>query len=383
VCSTAQPVVAESSRTVFDQIGVPADSVQARIEQTWKAMTEGDSTNARRIYFEREDNSAYILTPWNGRVLSPSQGMAMMAGVLLDDQEKFDRLWKFARENMYHTDGKWQGYFAFHTLPDGTIFEKKQKAWGLGEAYITTALIGAHKRWGSGKGLKNYKKQAQTLLKHFVEDADTTANGALFHKELKYPLMLRRSGETKTVVAFHTPAFFDLWSQWSGDKAVRAFFAKAARNSREYLQKASALGSYSLFPMFTTVEYGLEKEGDGHHDNFHPASYPAVLHVALDGIVGKPQPWQTQLADTVMQFFHSRGLDNWGYHYHIMNGKQLSEGEVNPDLAAVTASLAALATVPYQDEFVEFVWNYPYEHAPGLVYLLSMQAMNGAFGVLY
>ena len=364
---------------IVEHAGISPDSAQSLVRQCYERIFT-DKREDDRLYFPHKRNMAYMYSKWSESVISTDQAMGMFVCVQLDRKEEFDRLWRYAKKYQYHDEGQWEGYFAYRVTTGGVVVPKKAGPWASGEAYFVTSLILADRRWGGGRGILDYAGEARALLRHFVEDADTTAEGSLFHRELKVPLLWETWGATKTVSAHHTPAFYQLWAEWSDDAEIKEFFSEAARSSREYLKKVSSHSPYRLIPMIINPDGSLnDKHGDSHHDRFHPASFGAIRQIALDHKWYNPAPWHTEFIDTLMRFFHDKGMDKAGYVYHIMSGENNTpRDETMPvSLSATIAMLADAATYEHRGDFATMSLAVPDDQSPDLSYLVSLMSMAG------
>jgi len=105
-------------RNVFREFGYGEAHVAKRMQETWEQLFYGDEDT--KIYYELDDDKAYILDTGNLDVRTEGLSYGMMMCVQMDRKSEFNKLWRFAKTFMQHQDGRYQDYFAWHTRPDGT-----------------------------------------------------------------------------------------------------------------------------------------------------------------------------------------------------------------------------------------------------------------------
>ena len=62
----------------------------------------------------------YLLDTGNLDVRTEGQSYGMMMAVQMDNQELFNRIWKWTHTYMWHDSGRYKHYFAWSCRPDGT-----------------------------------------------------------------------------------------------------------------------------------------------------------------------------------------------------------------------------------------------------------------------
>lgn len=102
---------------LFAEIGIAQNKIEQKINDTFNTMFFDPE---EKIYFETDDDMAYMLDTGNNDARTEGMSYGMMMAVQMDRKDIFDRLWRFAKTYMYQTSGKYQGYFAWSVRPDGT-----------------------------------------------------------------------------------------------------------------------------------------------------------------------------------------------------------------------------------------------------------------------
>jgi hypothetical protein len=153
-------VSSKNYRNMFKELGKTDAEIDAKVQDTWnKLFTSTGETN--RIYYPVGSDMAYILDSGNNDVRSEGMSYGMMMAVQMDEKDVFDRLWRWAKTNMYNPtkEGKNQrGYFAWQCNTNGS--KKDAGAAPDGEFYFVTSLLFASARWGDGSGILEYRRHA-------------------------------------------------------------------------------------------------------------------------------------------------------------------------------------------------------------------------------
>ena len=145
--SSGGPVLAgayytDNYRNLFNEyLGISQQQTDRKMEQIWNHFFVNEKT---KVYYESDDNTAYIYDTGNQDVRTEGMSYGMMMCVQMDKKEEFDRIWKWAKTYMYMEDGENAGYFAWSCQTDGT-----KNAYGPapdGEEYFAMALFFAANR---------------------------------------------------------------------------------------------------------------------------------------------------------------------------------------------------------------------------------------------
>src|SRR5215813_9910780 len=160
---TPQPYIgaftSEEYRNLFKEyLGRSDAEIQAKLDAAWNQLFYGND-NSERVYYPVGEDMAYIEDIGNGDVRTEGMSYGMMIAVQFNKQEEFNRLWKWTMNYMYHADGPYKGYFAWHCKTDGTQLDNNPAPDG--EEWFAMALLFASGRWGNGQGIFDYETQAQ------------------------------------------------------------------------------------------------------------------------------------------------------------------------------------------------------------------------------
>jgi len=152
---------------LFKEQGHSERAITRKINAAFQQLFHGDP-QTQAVYFPAGRNAngplAY-LTDWaHHDVRTEGMSYGMMIAVQLNKKHEFDALWNWAKTYMYISDPHHPsyGYFSWFCKPDGTPNEETPAPDG--EEYFVMSLYFAANRWGNGKGIYNYKAQADQLL---------------------------------------------------------------------------------------------------------------------------------------------------------------------------------------------------------------------------
>src|SRR5579871_1283960 len=165
-------------RNLFAEDGHSERSIHRKIEAAYKQLFHGNR-QTQAIAFEAGHNAngpLMYVTDWaNHDVRTEGMSYGMMIAVQLDRKAEFDAIWNWAQTYMYISDEKAPSYqfFAWSCKTDGG--HNSEGAAPDGESYFAMALLFASNRWGDGKGIYDYRSEANRLLSAMVHRAVISA----------------------------------------------------------------------------------------------------------------------------------------------------------------------------------------------------------------
>jgi oligosaccharide reducing-end xylanase len=390
--ATATPAPLEGAiktgmyRDLFQEyLGISDLGVQTRLEDTFQQLFYGTDAS-ERVYYPVEPEMAYILDVGNQDVRSEGMSYGMMIAVQMDKQAEFDRLWKWAKTYMYQADGPYQGYFAWHCTPDGEQLDANPASDG--EEWFAMALFFADARWGSGQEIFDYRSEAQAILHtalHKIEEPNGSIGANLFDPQAKQVVFVPRLGPDSTFTdpSYHLPHFYQLWASYADED--QAFWAEAARISREFLMRA-AHPQTGLMPDYANFD-GTPRTDSGDHQDFRFDAWRTLANVAMDyAWFADPAAadWEAWQSERVLDFLASQGMDGYPNQY-TLSGESLSNDHSTGLVS--TAAVAALAAGPEKGKpFVQALWDTPvptgtWRYYDGMLYLLALLQVSGNFRI--
>lgn len=368
-------------RNLFEEyLGKSETEIQAKIAAAWDQLFYGSDTS-ERVYYPVGGDMAYIQDIGNGDVRSEGMSYGMMIAVQLDKKEEFDRLWKWTKTYMYQSDGYFLGYFAWHCTPDGEQLDANPASDG--EEWFATALLFASARWGDGKGIYNYRAQAQDILDVMLHKEDAEGNLAtnMFNLEQKQVVFVPMVGRVSSFTdpSYHLPAYYELWARWA--ERDNDFWVEAAQVSREFFKKAAhpQTGLMPDYANFDGTSYGSDE-----HKDFRFDAWRTLSNVAVDYAWFAVDPWQVEQSNRVLDFFDSQGIDSHPNQF-ALDGTPLSSDHSTGLLSM--AAVAALAAEPEKGRpFVQELWEAQipsgkWRYYDGMLYMMGMLHISGNFRI--
>lgn len=364
-------------RNLFHELlGRTNEEVEAKLQAAWQQLFYGRD-DTQRVYFPVGGDMAYVADIANHDVRTEGMSYGMMIAVQLNRQMEFDRIWHWAKTHMYHADGPFDGYFAWHCAYDGRQLDPGPASDG--EEWFAMALFFAANRWG--KGMYNYEAEAQALLRTMLHKGDqggSTVTGMFDRRAKQVVFVPHGEGRTFTDPSYHLPAFYELWARWAQDD--RTFWAEAAFTSRAFFQKA-AHPRTGLMPDYANFD-GSPHMRRGHED-FRFDAWRTLANVALDHAWFAADSWQVEQSNRVLAFLATQG-PNCPNRFSL-DGKPLSD-DSSPGLFAMAAVAALAADSAAGRPFVQRLWDAPipsgqYRYYDGLLYLLALLQVGGQFQI--
>lgn len=382
---TPEPLVGafESNeyRNLFEEyLGKSDAEAQARIDAAWEQLFYG-SDESERVYYPVGDDMAYMQDIGNGDVRSEGMSYGMMIAVQLDKKEEFDRLWKWTKTYMYQDNGPYQGYFAWHTTPEGKQLDANPASDG--EEWFAMALLFASARWGDGEGIFDYRAQTQEILDVMLHKEDTKSDLAtnMFNLEHKQVVFVPRLGPVSnfTDPSYHLPAYYELWARWA--ERDNEFWADAAQVSREHFKNAAhpQTGLMPDYANFDGTPYGTDD-----HKDFRFDAWRTLSNVAVDYAWFAADPWQLEQSNRVLNFLASQGMDSYPNQY-ALDGTPLSSDH-STGLVSMAAVAALAADREIGEPFVQALWDAQipsgrWRYYDGMLYMFAMLHVSGNFRI--
>lgn len=387
-------------RNLFVEAGHSEGAVNAKINATFQQLFHGDP-ETQAVYYPAGTNAngalAYVTDIKHHDVRTEGLSYGMMIAVQLNKKAEFDALWNWSKTYLYiaATNHPSYGFFAWHATTNGVPINEFVAPDG--EEYYVTALYFAAGRWGSGKGIYDYRQQADELLTRMRHRAIITGTlkqrgrgqatvtaGPLFDAEHKMVLFSPSSERARfTDPSYHLPAFYELWARW-GPSADRDFWAQAAAASRDFFPRAANLVT-GLTPDYANFDGSpVTNTWNRSAANFGFDAFRTAGNWSVDWAWWGKDARERELSDRLQAFFESKGMATYGCRF-TLDGRQLDNRHAQ-GLVAVNAVASLAAANPRSKEFVAALWNTPVpdgieRYYEGLLYLMSMLHCSGQFRI--
>lgn len=384
-------------RNLFAELGKSPAEIRQKIDGAFQQLFHGNPTN-QTVYYAAGSNSngplAYLTDIKHNDVRSEGLSYGMIIAVQLDKKAEFDAIWNWSKTYLYVTETNHPSYGFFRWQARTNGVPMSQFVAPDGEEYYVMALYFAAHRWGNGKGIYDYKTQADELLSRMLHRPVIAGEvpwrgtnrivkaGPLFDKQHKMVLFTPSSERDRySDPSYHLPAFYELWARW-GPKEDAAFWKEAAQVSRDYFVKSTHPVT-ALNPCYANFDGSLLARPNHYATNFSYDAFRTAGNWAVDWSWWGKDPRQRGLSDKLQAFFESQGT-NYGCVF-TLDGKVLEERHAQ-GLVAVNAVASLAATHPRAKKFVEELWNMPVpdgieRYYEGLLYLMSLMHCSGQFKI--
>ncbi|MBD3919935.1 xylanase [Paenibacillus sp. PR3] len=365
-------------RNLFREIGYTDEQINARIEQAWSDLFDGDEDV--RIYYPLGDDMGYMLDTGNLDVRTEGMSYGMMMAVQMNKKDVFDRLWKFSKTYMQHTEGRYKDYFAWHCTTDGTRLS--QGPAPDGEEFYALALLFASNRWGDGQAPFDYANQARIILRACLHQGEKGEGNPMWDpatKLIKFIPELPFSDPS-----YHLPHFYELFALYA-DEQDRSFWKEAAQASRAYLHTAChpETGLSPEYANYDGTPADVQPHGDFRH--FFSDAYRTAANIALDWEWFRSDSWQVEQSNRLQRFF--REIDVADYRRYKIDGTPFEELSLHPiGLLATNAAASLAADGPDAEHFARLFWDTPLRtgqrrYYDNCLYFFSLLALSGNYRV--
>jgi oligosaccharide reducing-end xylanase len=342
--------------------------IETKIDTAFTQLFYGDPVN-QAIYVPLGNGQALMQDVLHNDVRSEGIGIGMIVAVELNKQTEFDSLWAYANAALLQKTGASRGYYNSFCDDGDACLDP------YGMQLFLTALLFANDRWGNGTYATD-AGQLLTLLRH-ADDSDSAIPAIGVFDPTTYLVreqpLLSTAGYTRS--ALEMPAMYALWAQASGD----SFWSQAASAARAHLVAAADVTT-GLWPMRSYFDGAPVSSSD----TFMPQAYRTHINLALDALWSEQSTGETAVADRLLGFFTTQGLNTYGASY-ALDGTVLDFTRAQ-GLVAANGALAVAATRANRSDFVSAVWDMaipsgPSRYYDGVLYLLSLLVLSGQYRV--
>lgn len=366
-------------RNLFAELGKSQADIDAKVNAAFAQLFEGDA-DLETVFYAVGTDMGFIKDVNNNDIRSEGQSYGMMIAVMMNRQDIFDKLWKFAKTYMQHASGDRQGYFSWKLPATAPFAALDQNPAPDGEEYFAMSLFFASKRWGDKTGELAYSVEANAILKAMVQK---TANATIVpmmnpeHKMIEFSPTVGGSGYTDA--SYHLPAFYTLWSKWAAED--QSFWAAAADTSRAFFKRACH-ATTGLTTDYQDYD-GTPKQTSFNEFShvFSDDSWRVAMNIGMDYSWFAVDPWQISQSERMLNFFDGKGAYKSRYSQDGVTevADYQSEGHVAMNAVAALASNDAVAW-----NFVDALWKKPissgqYRYYNGLLQMMALLHCSGKY----
>ena len=353
-------------------LGKTDEDIQKKLDQLWNHYFKGGRDFT--VYHEN-NNEAYILDTGNNDVRSEGMSYGMMICVQTNHKEEFDKLWEFAKNHMWHKNGQWDGYFAWHCEPSGV--QKDQGCAPDAEMYFMMSLLLAANRWNE----PSYMEDAQYILKKCWKNG----NGSLFSENYYVITFQPNNCPDFSDPSYDLPSFVDLFARWSNTNKDK--WSKAADKTRDHLFKSSHPTS-GLFSEYNNFDGTPHYEYTSSSTKYMYDAMRCAMNFGMDYyLFGNRADSITVMAKRIIDFFEK---DEYQHARFNWDGTDPSESYTLGETGCNAVACYALMDARGYDEKIkrnlDMAWKAKlmtgqYRYYDGLVHYLSMLHLCGSFKI--
>ncbi len=370
------------SNLFIDLLGKNQEQINSKVDSAFNQLFFGDN-KTQRLFYPVGSDMGYIEDINNQDVRTEGMSYGMMIAVQLNKKEVFDKLWKWAKTYMQFQSGQHKDFFAWHCRTDGTKIDSASASDG--EQWFVMSLFFAAARWGDGKGMFNYKAEAQNILDAMLSKADSSDRGDvvtnMFNKKNHLVVFVPNGAADKfSDPSYILPHYYELWARWA-DKN-NSFWCEAASTGRNFLEKAANTET-GLCPDYARFD-GTPVSSWGGHNDFRFDAWRVAMNSAMDYEWFRKDNWEVTECNRLLNFFSLQGIDDYGNQY-TLDGKKLSNDH-STGLVAMNAVAAVASTNKDKKDFVQALWDVPiptgeYRYYDGMLYMLGLLQVSGNFRI--
>lgn len=373
-------------RNLFAEAGKDESAIDAKLSAVFEQLFYGDN-DAERVYYQIEEDLAYILDVNSGDIRSEGMSYGMMICVQMNKKFEFDCLWNFAKQYMQHKEEPRKGYFSWSVDPASREMNDPNSA-SDGEEYFATALYFASHRWGDGEGIYDYSAEANQLLHdmlHLEERNGGQIDGLtnIFNAEEKKVVFVPQASVAEfSDPSYHLPAFYKLWAEWAEED--NQFWSDVADTSAVYLQKAMHPNTGLTTDYMTFDAKPVEVSFYSNSKYFSSDSYRVAMNVAMDCSWWGYQDWHSEKLDSLLLFLSGMG-SSYNSQYE-QDGTPLESTWESGGFYAMNGVAPLGATVNESWDFINKLWGMSvpagqYRYYDGMLYMLAMLNASGEYKI--
>ena len=356
-----------------------------RVLKTTDEVIEAPINNSTVLFAASED-MAFIKSIDSDDIRSEGMSYGMMLAVMMDDQETFDKLWKFSKTFMQNQDGSQKDFFAWRLRAQAPYSPIDINPAPDGEEYFAMALFFANNRWGSTDGIFDYQNEANEILNDMI-NTQTETTRLMMHPEFQQVEFITTIFEESfTDASYHLPAFYELWALWAEDN--NQYWHETAQISRDFFNRAA-------HPVTGLISEYSTHEGEPKFTSFNPDShksafdsYRVIGNIAMDYHWFSESESLQNIVDKQVRFFESE-INTFGNFIAVYE----LDGTRDPGVtfrgegrAAMNGYGATASNLPFSNDMLRILWEQQrptgeFRYYDGFLYMFSMLHASGEFKI--
>ena len=355
-------------------LGKTDAEIKEKMDAMWEHYFKGD--NNSKVFFDN-GNEGYIKDINNNDVRSEGMSYGMMIAVQTGHKEEFDKLWKWAKNHMWHKGGDWDGYFAWQRNDSGSGGD--DNCAPDGEMYFMMSLLFAANRWDDDQ----YRKDALYIMDKMWNNP----SHKLFNQG-NYIIVFQPlgNGNDFSDPSYDLPAYLELFSRWAEKDTDK--WKKAVTAARDHLYKSSNTSS-GLFADYSS--FNGQPQSYSYNSNSTKYMYDAMrcaMNFGMDYyLFGADSTREIEMATRIINFFEKDGYKHARFNWDGSNPQeQYTQGEAG---ANAVAAIALRSTADSEEKIkknLQNAWDTKfmtgqYRYYDGLVHYLAMLHLSGNFKI--
>ena len=355
-------------------LGKTDAEIKEKMDAMWEHYFKGD--NNSKVFFDN-GNEGYIKDINNNDVRSEGMSYGMMIAVQTGHKEEFDKLWKWAKNHMWHKGGDWDGYFAWQRNDSGSGGD--DNCAPDGEMYFMMSLLFAANRWDDDQ----YRKDAL-----YIMDKMWNNPGHKLFNQGNYIIVFQPlgNGNDFSDPSYDLPAYLELFSRWAEKDTDK--WKKAVTAARDHLYKSSNSSS-GLFADYSS--FNGQPQSYSYNSNSTKYMYDAMrcaMNFGMDYyLFGADSTREIEMANRIINFFEKDGYQHARFNWDGSNPQeQYTQGEAG---ANAVAAIALRSTADSEEKIkknLQNAWDTKfmtgqYRYYDGLVHYLAMLHLSGNFKI--
>ncbi|SMG13706.1 glycosyl hydrolase family 8 [Fibrobacter sp. UWB13] len=355
-------------------LGKTDAEIKEKMDAMWEHYFKGD--NNSKVFFDN-GNEGYIKDINNNDVRSEGMSYGMMIAVQTGHKEEFDKLWKWAKNHMWHKGGDWDGYFAWQRGDNGMGGD--DNCAPDGEMYFMMSLLFAANRWDDDQ----YRKDALYIMDKMWNNP----SHKLFNQG-NYIIVFQPlgNGNDFSDPSYDLPAYLELFSRWAEKDTDK--WKKAVTAARDHLYKSSNTSS-GLFADYSS--FNGQPQSYSYNSNSTKYMYDAMrcaMNFGMDYyLFGADSTREIEMANRIINFFEKDGYKHARFNWDGSNPQeQYTQGEAG---ANAVAAIALRSTADSEEKIkknLQNAWDTKfmtgqYRYYDGLVHYLAMLHLSGNFKI--
>lgn len=334
------------------------------------------------------DDMAFIKAIDSNDIRSEGMSYGMMISVMMDDQETFDKLWRFTKAKMQNKSGNSKDFFAWRLSANAPYNAIDTNPAPDGEEYFAMALFLANNRWGSIEGIFDYQQEANDILHDMIfTKSDNSSTRLMMHPVYQQVEFVTTTNvESFSDPSYHLPAFYEMWALWADEN--NDYWHETAEISRQYLSKA-AHPQTGLFSDYASHE-GLPQPTSFNPDSHKSAydSFRVMGNMAMDYHWVSQSPQLKGLVEQQVSFFENE-IAQYGDFIAVYEVDGTREPNIDYRSHGRTAMNAVGATIsdnPFSTEMLNYLWQQDaptgmYRYYDGLLHMFGLLHAGGEFKI--